>query len=347
MSPPLKSLVGQFAFAVEEAGYTWEDVILAARAWGDWAALEAEVREGIACLQHRRATGEDLTEEEAEAAATEFRLAHDLLTAAQTEAWLQERGLSVENWMKYVRRSLLRRKWSATLPDFVARYPASDRQLNHAWKIVGLCSGHFARFARKLAGRAAVHASMQDAGSESTPVAEDAAACELLGLAADVIRARLEALSRLEQSFQQFARQVLTPEAVRRQIQTRHTDWIRFTYCWVGFSNEAMAREAVLCVREDGEGLAEVAARARTTLQRGQLCLEQLASALHDPFLCAREGELLGPLEQGGEFRLFTVLEKISPRENDPAIRRRAEQTLLNSAIDREMSSRVRWPNQA
>src|SRR5207247_2310592 len=176
-----------------------------------------------------------------------------------------------------------------------ARYPASDRQLNRAWTIVGVCSGHFARFARKFAGRAAVYTFGPHGKGEAFPAVDDAWAGELLNISAGYYRCILESLDLFEESFQRFTRQVLTEEAVRRQIQARYTDWIRFTYSWVGFLDEAMAREALLCVREDGEGLAEVAARARATLYRGQLCLEQLTPSLHDPFLGAREGELLGP----------------------------------------------------
>src|SRR5947208_2338610 len=98
----LRALVGHPAFAVEGTVYFWEDAVLAARAWGDWAALEAEAREGVACAKHLLATGESLTADEEDAAATEFRLARDLLTAAHTEAWLHERGLSVASWQEYV-----------------------------------------------------------------------------------------------------------------------------------------------------------------------------------------------------------------------------------------------------
>jgi hypothetical protein len=340
----LRALVGQPAFAVEGTVYFWEDAVLAARAWGDWAALEAEAREGVACARHLLAAGDSPTEEEEDAAATEFRVARDLLTAAQTEAWLRERGLGVASWQEHVRRALLRRKWAASLADLVARYPATDAQLRRALAAAGVCSGHLARFADKLAGRAAVHARLRGEPDGATAaVASDGGAGELLGLAPEVCRAKLEALARLERSFERFCRQVVTAEAVRRQVSARYTDWIRVRYCWAGFPEEAMAREAALCVREDGEALADVAARAGVSVGRGQLYLEQVYPDLHDAFLSAREGELLGPVACGGEFRLFAVLEKVPPRETDPDVRRRAEQALVQGAVAREVESRVVW----
>jgi hypothetical protein len=350
--------VGQPAFTVEGTRYSWEDILLAARAWGDWADLEVEVRQGVACLRHLRATGQVLPAEEEQAAAAEFRVARSLLTAAQAETWLAAHGLSVENWLKYIRRSLLRRKWTPLLAELVPRYPASPDQVNRALKVVGICSGHLARFAGKLAGRAAVHARLQSEGGDAsaaspTPAdaehsacAEDAAACELLGLAPDVYRARRDALERLEQSFRCFTSQVVTPQAVRRQVVTHYTDWIRVEYCCVGFPEEAMAREAALCVREDGEDLADVAARGRRPVLRECRYLEQVEKALHGPLLSAREGELLGPMPGQGEFCLFVLARKVLPHEANPDIHERAAQGLLQGALEREIGRRVEWHQQ-
>jgi hypothetical protein len=350
--------VGQPAFTVEGTQYFWEDILLAARAWGDWADLEVEARQGVACLRHLRATGQALSAEEEQAAAAEFRVARSLITAAQAEAWLAARGLSVENWLKYVRRSLLRRKWAATLAELVARYPATQDQVNRALKVVGICSGHLSRFALKLAGRAAVHARLQSESGEAataslTPAeaepregAEDAAACELLGLAPDACRAKRDALDRLDLSFRHFTRQLVTPQAVRRQVASHYTDWVRVEYCRVGFPDEAMAREAALCVREDGEDLANVAARGKRPVLQESRYLEQIDNALHGPFLSAQEGELLGPLPCPGEFCLFALRQKIPPNEENPDIHERAAQGLIQGALEREIRQRVEWHQQ-
>jgi hypothetical protein len=360
-SPPridLRTLVGQPAFTVEGTRYFWEDILLAARAWGDWADLEVEVRQGVACLRHVHATGQVPSAEEEQAAAAEFRVARSLITAAQAETWLAAHGLSVENWLKYVRRSLLRRKWAALLAELVARYPATQDQVNRALKVVGICSGHLSRFALKLAGRAAVQAQLQSEGREASAAspspaeaeprafAEDAAACELLGLAPDVYRAKRDTLDRLELSFRCFTTQVVTPQAVRRQVVSHYEDWVRVEYRRVGFPDEAMASEAALCVREDGEDLANVAARGRRPVLQESRYLEQIEKALHGPFLSAQEGELLGPLPCQGEFCLFAHAQKIPPHEENPDIHERAAQGLLQGALDREIRQRVEWHEQ-
>jgi hypothetical protein len=48
-APGLESLARQVVFAVGQIVYSGSEVVLAAKAWGDWASLEQEAREGIAC----------------------------------------------------------------------------------------------------------------------------------------------------------------------------------------------------------------------------------------------------------------------------------------------------------
>ena len=43
-------LAGERIFTVAGTSYAWEDLVLAGCLWGDWAALEARVQAGLACL---------------------------------------------------------------------------------------------------------------------------------------------------------------------------------------------------------------------------------------------------------------------------------------------------------
>jgi hypothetical protein len=349
----MTALAEQVIFTAEGTPYHGADVVLAARAWGDWRLLEDEVRQGLACARHARATRRFLARRDVEAAADAFRAARGLFAAAETEAWLRRCGLSAESWMRCVRRDLLRRQAAGALAERASRYPVSQQRVDRHALAEGICSGHLLRFAEKLAGRAAVHAKVRQeaaaaGGAEELPAAAegpapDAGACDLLGLSPEGCRERLEALARVEESFRRFCAQLLTPRAVGRQIAARHTDWARVEVRSASFPDEAAAREAAACVREDGEELAEVAARARVAVRPERFYLEQVEPDLRGPFLSARPGDLLGPLRWGGEHRLVRVLEKTLPSEADPELRRRAEQLLLQAALDREVADRVRW----
>ncbi|HYL79389.1 MAG TPA: hypothetical protein VEU07_01170, partial [Candidatus Acidoferrum sp.] len=72
----MPALSGRRMFSVGATTYVWEDVVLAAVLWGDWAGLEREVRDGLACLhsvEDIEDEDEALPEEEITTAAAEFR----------------------------------------------------------------------------------------------------------------------------------------------------------------------------------------------------------------------------------------------------------------------------------
>jgi hypothetical protein len=345
-STGLHTLVGQPVFSVDGADYFWEDVVLAARSWGDWAALEQEVRHGIACVKHALATDALPSDEEVLAAANQFRMAANLRTARQAEAWLRDRGLTIGNWYKYIQRTLLRKRWSSLLAALTERYPARAEQIHRALKIVGICSGHLPHAAVQLAARAAVHASLHAAKSlpsgDRLPM-PPAVADSCLRLSAEACGQKLANLARLEASWRYFRKNIVTPEAIEAQIATQRTHWIRIDAQSVAFPDEAAAREAVCCVREDGEILAAVAARVNGSLRPECFYLEAVEAPLYHRFLGARPGDLLGPLDVAGESRLYYIIDKVLPSATDADICQRAEVRVLQGAVDHEIAARVHW----
>jgi hypothetical protein len=353
----LQALLGERAFSVDRTDYSWEDIIVAARAWGDWLALEEEVYQGLACVQHMRTGGERPSEDEIEAAANEFRSARNLISVRQTRTWLRQRRLTTENWLRYIRRSLLRQKWAALLPDLVTRYPADPTQLSRALRIVGICSGHLSRFAQKLAGRAAVQATLlrETAVATGTGTREEDMQAVLrefkpeamepycLGLSAEACQKSLEKLACLELSCRRFRGQVASARALQGQVAVHHTDWVRIEACSADFRDLDAAQEAIVCVRHDGEDFAAVAVRAGTTPRRARFFLDELDPELVPRFLSARPNDLVGPVTNAGKIRLFHVLNKVMPSVSDPDIAGRAEQILVQSAIDQATRNLVQW----
>ena len=346
---PMQTLLRQMVFAAGDRDYHWADVVLGAKLWGDWAALEGEVRQGLACVNRVQEADEEPDPDQVAAAAEEFRYERDLVSAAETEAWLERWGLTAEAWMDYIERSVLRREWAAELPEIAAEYPATDDEVADAIGAEGVCSGHFSRFARKLAGRAAVCQRMQEeAGGESPvegqegepPVIEAAA---LPGMDPGVSRQKLVALAGLECAFRRFRDRVLTPQAIRDAVGARHLDWMRLHCRSLSFPDAQMAQEAALCIREDGAELAEVGRAAKAAVREARFFLDEADPDYRHTFLSAAVGDLLGPLPINGEFLVVRVLEKILPSAEDPAVRRRAEREVLERAVDHEITNRVRW----
>ncbi|MGH2761729.1 MAG: hypothetical protein ACRDL0_08000 [Thermoleophilaceae bacterium] len=316
-------MLGRQVFSVDDEGYRWEDVVLAARAWGEWATVESGAAEGVACAHRAAAEGAPFSQDDLGSAASAFRYARHLLAGDEMKAWLERWELDVEGWEDFIRRSLMRERWSAELAETAARFPAPAGEVSRALWVDAICSGALEAFAHALAARAAVHAAL-DPPAERAP--ETASRIALL-----------------EESFHRFRERVLTSEALEQLVRARETDWLRFQCRALTFPHEGMAREAALCVRDDGMELEEVAGNAGASVERLHVLLEDAEPPLEDLLVSAGEGELLGPLPVGERFLLVSVDSKTNPSLEDSSIRERAERELVERAVRQEAINRVRW----
>jgi hypothetical protein len=340
-------------FGTGDVVCTWQDVVLAAALSGDWAELVERVREGLACRTSLVEAGGVLDPAEVTAEANDFRYARELLTVEETEAWLERWGLTVDQWIEYIERALLRRR--STSEPAARRDVAADDVADAIWA-EAVCSGALARLARRLAGWVAAAASVEGPshGCERNEGSEHDAALDgvlaemaeqgLAGLVdAQQCRPRLEHLHELERRFARFRRRVVTPAAVRAAVQAHYLDWVRLRCQSVSFTDEQTAREAACCVRDDGEAFGAVARATRATISERWLSLDEMGPAARPILLSAESESLLGPLPELGEYMLVKIMEKVLPSADDPVVRTRAEEAVLSAAVEREVASRVRW----
>lgn len=350
----MKGLFGQVVFSVNGAEYRWEDVVLAAELSGDWARLRERACEGIACLRRWDDEQDALEEAEIESAANEFRYQRDLVSAEEMEQWLARWGLTAESWMDYVCASLLRQKWSDEVAELDSARSSSD-EVEDRIQTEAVCSGELRRLAETLASRAAIAARVAEEEPAkpgfpqgTAPILEQFPVglrqeAFLLGIPLDARRSKVESLARLELSFRRFCERALTPEVVKAQIRAGQTDWTRLDCQCVSFPDEEAAREAALCVREDGRTLDEVARVANREVRREEVYIEETEPHSRDLFLGARKGDLLGPVNSGEEFRLYLVLGKVLPSEGDEGIVSRARATVVRRLVEQEKNDRVKW----
>ncbi len=355
----MPTLSGRQILSVAGTSYDWEDVVLAGVLWGDWDALEQEVSAGLACLsrlEQGEKVEEILSEQEIDEVAAEFRYARDLVAAEDMEAWLERHDLSADDWMDWVQRSLLVKKWADELEGIQQACPVSREEVSEVILGDALCGGRAAAWAATLAARAAVHARMLTEGSDgqaTIPDGELAAvlqaartrldACDLPAHVAELVPDRLLSFARLEIDWRRFAAALVTPEAVAQQVAAHRLDWTRVTVRSLVFSDPDAAREAILCIREDHLDPVEVAAEAGVEVEEGGWFLEDVEGSLRDSLTGAQAGEVIGPQDQGGAFLLVAVVAKRIPSVEDSAVRARAERTLLGQAVTREVEDRVQW----
>jgi hypothetical protein len=313
-------------FIVNGAEFGWDEIAAAAQVWGEWRPFVEQTRQSLACLRLAAETGQLPAGAETRETATAFRYAHNLISAEETQTWLSQWGMTVEDWMNCLRGHLLRERWANRLNEIAAANPLSDEEVAEVIRNYAVCDDKLIEWARKLAGRAAVAFGAAGSGSfDSTGLSPR------------------ELVEGVEAGFDTERRLAVTPNSIEASIVRRRLDWIRFDCRYIWFPEERIAREAALCVAEDGLTLDEVAYNARSIVQQWSFYLDEIEAGARPHFLAARAGEWVGPLKIMEGFPLFSILDKQAPAESDPRIRERAEKSIINSLIEKEMNERVRW----
>lgn len=348
----MRELLQRPVFRVRDQTYSWEDVAVAGALWGDWERVREDARAGLACLRAFREAGRALPDAEIEDAAVEFRYAHEMVSAQEAEEWLQRWALGASEWMDYIRRSVLRRKLATRIPDLLARQPIRDDEVAAAAAVEAICSGFFLRLAPKLAARAAVHERIRTERQNGAPLFPDEAvdgiaeAIPSTGLDVDPERGRASRrrVAALELALGELRETLLTPRALAEQVSAHHLEWIRVEYEALEYPAESMAREALLCVREDGMSFEELAGDSGVaSLRADSAWVGELAGPLHAALLGARPGDVVGPFPAGRAHALYRLREKHLPSPDDAEVRSRAERSVLQRALAAELQHRVQW----
>jgi hypothetical protein len=356
----MPTLAGRSLFTIGNRSYVWEDLVAAGCLWGDWVTLEQRVRDGLICLARLDDLDEDdedaLSEDDVETAAAEFRYARDLVAADDLEAWLEQRGLTIDSWLDFVRRSLLLERWAEDLDEIREEYEADDDEVAETMVCEAVCSGVAGRLVERLAGRAAIHARATEEAAASGDAVDDKAAASLAAavpedqlkrflpdVAAKARRERVAVVASLEVAWRRFAELVAPPDALRGLIASRRLDWVRIATVSVVAPDEDVAKEIALCVTEDRRPIEEVAEDAGLSADASEMWLEDADEALRDALIGAQPGEVLGPLAWKEGHLVLTVGDKRLPSDDDADVRARAEHALVARTVEREVANRVTW----
>ncbi len=343
------------AFSIRNVDFTWIDVALGAMARGEWPAFEQRLAQGLACLA--RADAEDAlpSEEALDAAATAFRYDRDLIAATDVNAWLERTGIPSDGWIAYLNRDLLRSQWSDDLDDILDRFAPSVKQLFAATVAEGICSGRFDTYWKALAGRAAfVFENDPDqfrrvCVDREASASLNAAAAELAHThahwlsmrSAAEISARLTSVLQIESAFNERIDAIAANGRLRDIVDANRLEWMRLELDTVSFPIEPAAREAILCIREDGLTLYDVAAMSHRNVERKALALADVDPEYRDRLLATEPGRIVGPLAVDDRFEVTALVSRTPATLADPIVAARARQALVDATIQHVIRSHV------
>jgi hypothetical protein len=128
-----------------------------------------------------------------------------------------------------------------------------------------------------------------------------------------------------------------------RRAQAERLERTRVAYERVGLRSPDAAREALLCVRVDGAGLAQVARRAGVPCELERSTLGDVSGTLRAALLGAVAGEAVGPIEtKDGGHDVLVVGEREPP--DDVAVEReRIAAEVADEQLRRYAAGRLSW----
>lgn len=312
--------------------------------WNTFAALLETEKRGAALVERDEA---DVDDEQLQSLSEQFRYDRDLITAEDTERWLEERGLTLEDFNGY----FVRHYWAATLDPAPAQAVPDYRTAGDSlWDLLIVelqLSGELDRMAQRLAWRLAADTARGSASDVSGAGSRDAVAKDAAGdgwlKRLGCNRQWIAEVLRLEAEYQRSCEQLLTPDVLERSLASMRLALMRIDLETVDVDSLDAVRELAMCVREDGRSMAEVASDGRYPYERTEAVLEDLPAEVQQKVLFAAPGDVLAPLSHEGGFFVHRLIARSEPDLADDDIRERVERQVLARHFSSLAADSIRW----
>jgi hypothetical protein len=291
--------------------FTWQDVRQAMLDDGSWAAAELRASTGRALVA---ADGAGPSGTALRDAARRFRHARGLVAGEDLQAWLGRWGLSDEEWIDWLDRSL---RVEAAGDGDVPPLQPDERA---TWAEV-VFSGALETGAQRLAFALAAWA---QATGGAPPPAEDPWA-------------------RLRGALDDLVAQPVERRDLERLMATRAAEWLSMDLELARFSSSDAAREAVSCCRDDGATLSEVADRAGVECRRATLRAEDLEPALRAAAVSAPLGSAVPVGASSVATDVLVVWTRHAPSLDDPEVEAMAIECCADERAQAAMDRWVTW----
>ncbi|MEP6685523.1 MAG: hypothetical protein ABJB22_01990, partial [Verrucomicrobiota bacterium] len=287
-------------------------------------------------------------------AAQAFRYAHNLITAEETEHWLEERGLTLEDFSDYFIRTYWRNALDGKVTEKPIAFRSASPELRELLTAELFFSGEFERMTRRQSWQVA--ASCAAAGNDlpgDVIEAEEQRFFAREGIGPDELPGLLDQLDRdqswfaemisLQVIYRRQAETLLSGAAPNNELATLRLPLTRFELEIVEMESRDAAAEALFCVREDGMSMEEVAAENGYPYRRTTTLLEDIPVDSQQKFLSVPPGEVLDPIARGDGFQLCRVMGKSEPTLDDAVVRMRIEERILERHFSELAAKRIEW----
>ena len=336
----------EVAFLFDDHAYSFSDVLVVGALRGEWSPFIARTR-------GRRRQSDDPPPPAAAEEVVAFRRARRLEAASDLRAWLGERGLDENDLVCHA--LALARERAGSLPPSSGSVGGHPRSAADWWPEAVL-SGDIERWAAVLERWVtASHIGADVAAGGDGPDAAGEEYADRVAALIDAIREsgvlvvaygaderRIEMLARACLDYQIWAASAVAGPAIDRLIGRKRLGWTWLEYDAVIFKSESAAWEAALCVREDGERLEDVAARADAPVVRRSGRRQDLRLAQDSILMALAPGEVGGPVITDDEPILLRLRQAVAPAARDDEVRQLARAELIDASLAVAAAGRTR-----
>ncbi|MEP6708707.1 MAG: hypothetical protein ABJB32_01080 [Verrucomicrobiota bacterium] len=341
-------------FVSGNESFTMRDLI-------DWASFRGELEpiwkdllRLVACENKAAELDLELDDSAIDAAAEGFRYERDLITAEETEHWLEERGLTLSDFSDY----FVRHHWGNVVEDDIepaqVDYLSAPDDLRELLTVELILSGELDQIAIRLSWRVAGSRAVGSDGPDLQSIAAGKTRFfKRIGIDESELHDWLGRLGRdpewfsnalsMEAIHRGEREALLTKQARQHEVAALRLPLTRFELETVELDSYDAAREALLCVRDDEMSMAEVAAEGRYRYRCAEILLEDLPEDLQQKFLSVSAGDILEPIPRGDGFHLCRVIEKMEPNVDDLAVKDRAEKRILERHFAELTAKYIQW----
>lgn len=339
-------------FSQGDRGFSVKDV-------ADWAFVRGEVdvfwKDFLRVVEADRLANEqglELEDSALDAASVAFRYEHDLITAEETERWLEDRGVTLSEFSDYFARSYWGRAYTGDVGSAQIRYETASADEKDLFLVDLILSGELDQMADRLSWRVAAHAEQPAEDAEAVEAERD----RLLSKAGINPAHKGDWLTQLgrdtywfeevlaqEVAYNRQADSLITEKDLSRELSSLRLMLTRFEIEMIEVDSRDAASEIVACVRSDCMEMAEVAEESRYPFHRSEVLLEDIPEELQQQFLSVKAGALLEPIPREDSFQVCRVKTRVEPTLNDPAIRERLKGRIVERHFSQLVSRHISW----
>src|SRR5436190_6397695 len=339
---------GRVIFSSGERGFTAKDVVDCALVRGEIDPLWKEFLRVAGCDRLANERELELDDSALDSAAIAFRYKHDLITAEETERWLEDRGVSLAEFSEYFARQYWGRSCSGTVDPPKSSYQTAAPEEKDLFLVDLILSGSLDQMAERLSYRIAAQAdenSEEGAKEERGRFMTARRITDLSAWLAQFGRDEewLNEMFAAEASYRRRVAHILTEQALQKELGPLRLNLTRFELETVEVDSKDAGAEVAACVRNDGMEMSEVAEEGRYPFHSSEVLLEDVPSEQQQKFLSVKARTLFDPISRGDGFEVWRVKTRTEPSLEDSTIRARLEKRIIDRCFNELLSKYIDW----